>query len=441
MNSPVTTPAAEAKAQLLDKFQHLEKLLQESTNGYVHGIRKQAIAAFEKLGFPGPKDEEWRYTNIASRIKGHIDFSLINKTSNLAPADLKKLLFEGLEANVMVFINGVYSPYASTILTPIHEVEILSFERAEDKNVGPFYDQFAKYAGFENDGLTALNTAFAEHGTYIYVPEGQQVALPVILLYISDTTHHSVFSQPRNLVVLGKNSHLKLIETYATVGESASFSNTVTEAVVAEGAHLEYYKFQNEGSQSSHVGTTQIYQHGGSKSSALTVTANGDMVRNNLNVVLDGEECEAFMHGLYIINGRTHVDNHTTVAHKQPNSQSNELYKGIIDGRSTAVFNGKILVDQIAQKTNAFQSNRNILLSDDATVNTKPQLEIFADDVRCTHGATTGALDEEPMFYLRSRGIGETEARHMLLQAFAGEVLDIISVPEIRTAIDRWLKL
>jgi Fe-S cluster assembly protein SufD len=241
---------------------------------------------------------------------------------------------------------------------------------------------------------------------------------------------------PRNLLVAGKNSQASVVEVYLTRGEGTSFTNIVTEIVVQENANLEHTKIQNEGSQAFNIGTTQVYQARDSKFFSVTISLNGAIIRNDLNIVLDDQNCEANLYGLYMPTGKTHIDNHSLVDHAKPHSYSNELYKGILDGKSTGVFNGKIFVRQDAQKTNAFQSNRNILLSKDASMNTKPQLEIFADDVKCSHGATTGQLDEDMLFYLRARGIGLDKARALLMYAFAGDVINQVKIEAVRHYIE-----
>jgi Fe-S cluster assembly protein SufD len=246
-----------------------------------------------------------------------------------------------------------------------------------------------------------------------------------------------VLSQPRTLIYVAANAEVKLVEEEVTIGTSDSFINKVSEIVVEENAQVSIYKIQNEDSHSSCVKTTHVRQLGVSKVNSVTITLNGGVIRNNLNFILEAPGCESNMYGLYCVKGNTHVDNHTIVDNQQPHSLSNELYKGIIDENATGVFNGKIFVRQDAQKTNAYQSNKNVLLSDTATVNTKPQLEIFADDVKCSHGCTIGRLDDEALFYLQARGIGEKAAKALLLHAFAVEILDKIELEPIRQYVDQ----
>jgi len=269
------------------------------------------------------------------------------------------------------------------------------------------------------------------------VPDKQTLEHPVYLYFISDGRLAKPFSQPRNLFVVGRESTAKMVEVFHTIGQHHSFTNVVTEIVVAENASVEYYKVQDESENAHHVGTTQAHLSRDSKFAAYTVCLRGALLRNNLNLILDGSNVEAHMYGLYLLNGKTHADNHTLADHRQPNSYSNELYKGILDGKSTGVFNGKVFVRQAAQKTNAFQSNRNLVLSKEASMNTKPQLEIYADDVKCSHGATVGQLDEDMLFYLRTRGIPAESARALLMRAFAEDVLTTISIAPLREYLEK----
>ena len=287
------------------------------------------------------------------------------------------------------------------------------------------------------DGIHALNTAFLQEGIFLHVKKGKVVEHPVYLYHIIDARSGNILSQPRTLIYIGEAAQVDFAETYATLGLSESFTNEVTEIVVEKEAVVEYYKIQNDVSSSNQVNTTHFRQIGKSHVHTVNISLNGGIIRNNLNIALEAAHCETNLHGLYFLKGQTHVDNHTVVDNVKPNCLSNELYKGVIDDSATAVFNGKIYVQPYAQKTNAFQSNKNILLSDTATVNTKPQLEIFADDVKCSHGCTVGQLDEEGLFYLRSRGIGEQKAKSLLVHAFAVDILEHIKLEPIKEHVDK----
>jgi Fe-S cluster assembly protein SufD len=425
MNTTVNT--TDLKETLLSSF----KSNQSSLNGNkaLQSRKKEALANFEKSGFPTTKNEEWKYTNVSSILKK--DFILSGSTS-LNKEDIQPFLLGGPEANHIIFLNGIYSKEYSKIVSPESSLIIKNFSDAEPAILEAY---FGKLADANKDSFTALNTAFAENGAYIRVPKGKIVEAPVILYFISDARQTDILTQPRNLFLAEENSQIKIIETFNNLGSKASFTNIVTEVIVRQDAIVEYYKIQNESEDGHHVGTTEVLHEGKSIFSSTTVTINGGIIRNNLNIELGAEFCESTLYGLYVLKNKQHVDNHTLVDHAKPNCYSNELYKGILDDKSTGVFNGKINVKPDAQKTNAFQSNKNILLSKDASMNTKPQLEIFADDVKCSHGTTVGQMDEEPLFYLRSRGIREDNAKALLMNAFANDIIEHIKIESLKDKI------
>ncbi|SFC60513.1 Fe-S cluster assembly protein SufD [Flexibacter flexilis DSM 6793] len=421
-----TTDNTDLKNNLLASFE------QQAQNQATYIIQKQAIENFERLGLPTTKHEEWKYTNLASTLK--------NSFAVAATSDVEavpNLPFD-LEANVLVFINGVFSSAASQVIAPETDLVILPMQEAFAQYPDLVTTHFARHADSEKEAFTALNTAFASNALFVHVPKNKVLAQPVVFYYLVDATQENVLVQPRSLVVLGENSQSKWIEIGLTAGENHVLSNGVTEIVASERALVEWYQMQLEGRVS--INTTAVSIATGANFSALTVTANGQITRNNLQLLLNGPHCEGHMYGLYLGKGKSLIDNHTVADHRFPNCESNELYKGVLSDRATGVFNGKIFVKPDAQKTNAFQSNRNILLSDDANAYTKPQLEIFADDVKCSHGATVGTLDEEPLFYLRARGLSEDTARALLLHAFAADVLEKISIPELKEYADQQLE-
>lgn len=414
--------------KLLASFDNVSK-----RNAVLTTTRLEALARFEALGFPSTRNEEWKYTNLKPALSHDYD---LNATGSVAAADLQPVLVPDADAHVLVFVNGVYQA-ASSRIQPSDGITITTFGEALEEHPALVEKHFAQIAEYQKDALTALNTAFAQEGVFVHVPDKKTLAHPVYLYFISDGRQAKPFSQPRNLVVVGRESTAKLVEVFHTIGANNSFTNVVTEISVGENASVEYYKVQDESENAHHVGTTQAHLARDSRFSAYTVSLKGALLRNNLNLILDGSNVEAHMYGLYLLDGKTHADNHTLADHRQPNSYSNELYKGILDGRSTGVFNGKVFVRQIAQKTNAFQSNRNLVLSKEASMNTKPQLEIFADDVKCSHGATVGQLDEDMLFYLRTRGIPAENARALLMRAFAEDVLTTISIAPLRQYIEQ----
>lgn len=417
------------KTQLIADFKTAEGRMNGEAKSAVHQIRQQALERFDKLGFPTIRHEEWKYSNVKNLVNQAFDF---NAVTNFSAKDLEDMSIPNLEGNILYFINGIYNAELSTIVSPDSELQILTFAEAAKTQPALVEQHFNKYSDYQDNAFTALNTAFASNGVFVHVPENKVVEQPIILRFISDARTLNVASQPRNLIVVGKRSEVQIAESFRSFGENASFTNAVTEFVIDEEANVHYYKVQNESDKSYHIGTTSVVQKSKSVFTANTVTANGGFVRNNLNIKIDGEYAEANMFGLYIPNGKQHVDNHTAVDHAKPNSNSNELYKGILKGKSTGVFNGKIFVRQDAQKTNAFQSCKNVLLSEDASMNTKPQLEIWADDVKCSHGTTTGQLNDDALFYMQARGISKDSARALLTLAFAQDVIDKFEIVAIK---------
>lgn len=383
--------------------------------------RQQALDGLAKLGLPSTKHEEYRFTPVVRYLEKNFVWPAPTTESTLPSIDA--FLIQNLDANVLTFVNGQFNAGLSRIVSPAHELTVTSLKDAITKGNAVVKEHLGKYLSNDWDAFAAMNAAFWQDGLVIHVPKHTAVQKPVFILQLNDATAAPVISTTRVLAVLESGSTLSVIEKSDTLGKSPVFHNFSEEWIVKEKAHLEYCKIQNDSGQICQVSNTVIYQADASLLNTFTITLNGQLIRNNLRILIDGEQCESHFYGLYMITGNTLADNHTVVDHKKPNSFSNELYKGIMDGSSRGVFNGKIYVQPHAQKTNAFQSNRNIILSETATVNTKPQLEIWADDVKCSHGCTSGQLDDEALFYLRSRGIKESSAQAMLLYAFANEVL------------------
>ena len=396
--------------------------------------RKQALTNFQKLGLPTNKSEEYRFTPIAKNLSKNFSWKANATPSNIE--SVEAFLIKDVEASVVVLINGVYSASLSNINHNESEISILPLAEAFGAYPSVIAEHFGKYLPNESDSFVALNGAFWQEGVFIHVKENAAVEKPVLILHVNDAKTELVNAQTRLLTILEKNSTLSIIEKFDSVGSHPVFHNFCEELVVKENARLEYGKVQNDSGNRVQVANTVIHQSDTSKVDTFTLTLDGEIIRNNLAIVIDGENCESHFHGLYLLQGGTLADNHTVVDHKRPNSFSNELYKGIMDGQAKGIFNGKIFVRPQAQKTNAFQSNRNILLSDTATVNTKPQLEIWADDVKCSHGCTSGQLDEEALFYLRSRGIPADTAKAMLLYAFALDVLTPVKNEALKSYFD-----
>ena len=397
-------------------------------------FRKNALEIFQQLGLPSNKHEEYKYTPITRELEKNFSFQQPGTEPLLK--DLNEFLIPALDANILVFVNGIYSADHSVMRSPASQLTIQNLEEALlEKNIAAT-EHFNQHVRIKSDAFAAWNTADWKAGLFIRVPDNTVVEKPLVIHYINDASAGEIVATHRNLIIIGKNSEVTIVEKFNSTGDGNHFTNLVNEIVVAENSRLEYYSLQNDKGNRYQYSNTEIYQKNSSRVNTYTFNLQGNILRTNLHLIIDGEGIESHMYGLYLLAGNTLADNHTVVDHKKPHSFTNELYKGIMDENSKGVFNGKIFVRPQAQKTNAFQANRNILLSEKATVNTKPQLEIWADDVKCSHGCTTGQLDEEALFYLRTRGIHKDTARAMMLYAFAGEVTDKIANSSIRTYID-----
>jgi Fe-S cluster assembly protein SufD len=421
-------------AYFKEQFDQLQSADKESS---LSAIRQQAFDSFVKTGIPSLRNEEWKYTRISGVFNKDYHYSFDKATTSLDKNDLKNIRLPDHEkASELIFINGLFSFTLSSIRS--EGLVVLPLDQAFQ---GEYRDIVLKHLWHSNnylkDGINALSTALLNGGIFVYVKKTHEQEEPVYVYNITDARSQHIFSQPRSLIYISEGAKLQLAETFSTIGLHDNFTNQVMEIAVEKDAILEYYKIQNDAAHSSQVSTTHIRQIGKSYTHSVTISLNGGIVRNNLNVILDAAHNEAHLYGLYFPTGDTHIDNHTIVDNAQPNCLSNELYKGIMDGNATGVFNGKIFVQRDAQKTNAYQSNKNILLTETASVNTKPQLEIFADDVKCSHGCTVGQLDEEGLFYLQSRGINERKAKSLLLYGFAIDILDKIKSASIRNYVER----
>jgi Fe-S cluster assembly protein SufD len=415
------------KDKLIFEFENSKLFLFGDTQ-----LRNKAIESFYKQGIPTRKHEEYKYIRMDLMLKGEFDFST-NK--NCSDAQIESLKFLK-EAYVVIIENGIFIEGSSNLQNLPKGLTICSLVDAEKSNSPVFEKHYAQYADVKADPFIALNTAMTKDGVFIHVAKNAIIEKPIHIIHISTASENTII-HPRNLIVVDENSQAKIIESFETVDTSAkTVSNALTEIVIDKHAIVDHYKIQDEKELGYLVNTTQVIQQKQSVFSTHTFTLSGSLVRNNLTLVLDDEHIESHLNGLYLTTGNQVVDNHTVVDHRKPNCNSNELYKGIIDGKSTATFNGKIFVRKDAQKTNAFQSNKNILLSQAGTINTKPQLEIYADDVKCSHGSTTGKLDQEEIFYLRARGIGVINAKKLLMHAFASEVVNTIKIEALREYVE-----
>ena len=360
-----------------------------------------------------------------------------NQNKNISKEFIKSLLFDEMEHSLIVFINGRYSREYSVLLNLPEGVIVGSIAEEIKDNNKVLLKHFGKYADYQNHIFTALSTAYTDDGAFIYIPAGKIVEDPIHILFITASDNEKILTQPRNLFVAEKNSQVTIIEHYASEQESTYFTNSVTEIVAEENAVVDHIKLQEESKKAFHIARMEVDQEKNSNFSSHLISTGGDLSRNDFNAKFNDEGGECTLNGLYMIDGTQLFDAHTLMDHAKPHCNSHEHYKGILDDKSRGVFNGKVIVRQDAQKTNAFQENNNILLSDQALVNTKPQLEIFADDVKCSHGATIGQMDDDAKFYLKSRGIGEEASKGILLHAFASDVVTSIKIESVRDYIEK----
>lgn len=425
----------EIKDWYVSNFGEFEKRLNGGRDNSIHQKRKDALSNFSRLDFPTIKDEEWKYTSIASLLKHNFVPSYENK--DVSTQFIKSKLFDEMEHSLIVFVNGRYAP-AHTDLLNLPKGVIVGSIANEIKNKNEIlHKYFGKYADHQNHIFTALSTAFTEDGAFIYVPAGKIIEEPIHIIFVTTSGNQKILTQPRNLFVAEKNSQVTIIEHYVSEAASIYFTNAVTEIVAEENAIVDHIKLQEESKKAFHIARMEVDQERTSNFSSHLISTGADLTRNEFNARFNDEGGECTLNGLYMIDGTQLFDAHTLMDHAKPHCNSHEHYKGILDGKSRGVFNGKVIVRQDAQKTNAFQENNNILLSDEALVNTKPQLEIFADDVKCSHGATIGQMDEDAKFYLKSRGIGEEASKGILLHAFASDVVTSIKIESVRNYIER----
>lgn len=397
-------------------------------------IKDEAIKEFEEKGFPTKKDEAWKYTSLNALTK--VDYSLFPKVDiTLEYSQVKQYFIHDIDSYKIVFIDGVYSSHLSQTTHEGADICLLSAAMTKPKYKPVIDKYFNKIA--KTDSLVSLNTAFAKEGAYIYVPKGKAVDMPIQIVHFSTGNEANLMLQPRNLIVVEEGAEVQIIERHQSLSENPVFTNSVTEIFAGDRALVDYYKIQNDKETASLIDNTHIEQHANNEVALHTFSFGGKLTRNNLNYYQRGSHSNSILKGVTIIEDKQHVDHNTLVHHTQPDCESHQDYKGVYDDNSTGVFNGKVLVDKVAQKLNAYQSNNNILVSDKATINSKPQLEIFADDVRCSHGCTIGQLDEDALFYLRSRGIGVKEARALLMYAFANTVLESVKIPQLKTRVNK----
>ena len=425
------TTVKEQEGTYLSSFTRMEKALNENAPAWLAKLRRGAIDSFAELGFPTTHNEEWLYTNVSSLASIPFVPAKVTLTEELRQK-IDSVPLAGLGCNRLTFLNGRYVPELSELRDVPEGLKAVSMASAWKTHGALLQRHLGHYADAKTHAFIALNSAFFEDGAFIEVPKGVVLEEPLHILQISHGGGQPTLSHPRNLIVVGDTGQASIIETFVSLEEDTTFTNTVTEIVAGEGALVDYTKVQQESDLAFHYARVQVHQERSSSVATHSIQLGGNLAREEVQVVLAGEGAESHLYGLYVIAGRQHVDNHTVIDHAKAHCTSREVYKGVLDGKSQGVFNGKIIVRPDAQKTDSKQSNKNLLLSEDAIIDTKPQLEIFADDVKCTHGATVGQIDPEAVFYLRSRGIGMQDAKKLLTYAFANDVMERIKLQPLR---------
>jgi Fe-S cluster assembly protein SufD len=423
----------ELKEKLLSSFMAFEELV--DVHSELHDLRTSALKNFENKGFPTKKEESWKYTSLNAILKN--DFTVFPKSENsIEFKDVKKYFIHEIDTYKLVFIDGVFSSHLSSTTHEGLDICLMSSALHKPKYKMVIDNYFNKIAN-KDESLTSLNTAFANEGAYVNIPKSTVVRKPIEIMYFSTGNEAALLVQPRNLIIVGENSHVQIIERHQSLNENPVLTNSVTEIFAQKRAIVDYYKIQNDNLEANLIDNTYVSQKQETNVSVNTFCFGGNLTRNNLNFYHFGERIVSNLNGITIIGEKQHVDHYTLVQHSTPNCESHQDYKGIYSDRSTGVFNGKIFVEKEAQKTNAFQKSNNILLGDKSTINAKPQLEIFADDVKCSHGCTIGQLDETAMFYMQQRGIPKKEAKALLMYAFSNAVIESIKIPELKQRITK----
>ncbi|MCZ6506845.1 MAG: Fe-S cluster assembly protein SufD [Acidobacteria bacterium] len=429
-----TTPAANTDAYTRG-FARLAGELASGGSPRLQALRQAAIERFAELGFPTTRQEAWRFTNVAPIARTPL--TVATDAPSVTAADIER--YHYADCTQMVLVNGRLAPEHTRLLGLPEGVVVSSLAEAWQSHPQLVEEHLCRYAKFDDHAFVALNTALHADGVFIYVPKGVVVETPINLILVGAPQDEPLAFFPRLLFVTEESSQVTIFEQHVTVGEGTYFTCPVLEIVAGANTTIDHYKLQRETLAAFHMSTLQVKQHRDSNFSSHCLSWGGLIVRNDVNATLDGENCTAILNGLYMVEGKQLVDNHMRVEHNMPNCYSHELYKGILEGKSRGVFTGLIYVKKDAQKTDAVQANRNLLLSNEALCNSQPQLEILADDVRCTHGSTVGQLDKLAIFYLRSRGIGEEAARSLLTYAFAADIVTRVKLPQVRRDLEEFL--
>ncbi|MCX7610181.1 MAG: Fe-S cluster assembly protein SufD [Ignavibacterium sp.] len=419
----------------LNNFLEFERNLNGEKDLPIHSFRKKSFEYFNTLDLPTIKNEEWKYTNVSFLNNEY--FKISNQKLDFSFDHIQKFLFDNLEHSLITLVNGFFNKNLSKLLDIPKGVEIISLAEALKLNHPIVEKYLGKISDNKDNFFTSLNTSFINDGVFIYIPDGKIIEDPIHIIFYQNSIQENNLVQPRNLFVIGKNSQVSIIEHYVSDTDTKYFTNSVTEIFVDENGILDHIRLQEESLQAVHIGRMDVNQERYSNFSSHLISTGAKFSRNEFNTRFIGQGGESTLNGLFMIDGEQLFDAHTLIDHAQPNCNSHEHYKGILQGNSRGVFNGKVMVRPDAQKTNAFQENNTILLSESATMNSKPQLEIFADDVKCSHGATVGKLNEEAMFYLKTRGIGQEAATAMLIHAFASDVITSIKIEALRDYLEK----
>lgn len=423
-----------AKERYLTEYDQLEQALPGAGVPWLREARRRGLSCFAESGFPTPRQEDWKYTDVGPIAKRHFSFDPA-APGDVNPAQLQPFVFQGLDTHTLVFVNGCFAPSLSRLEGLPAGVTLSSLAEALARSPRELEAYLTRIADSGASGFTALNTAFMNDGAYLHVSRGVSVGQPVHVLYLV-SSDGEIVTHPRNLIVADEHSRVTVIENYIGLNATPYFTNAITEVAAGTGAAVEHYKLQQESQKSYHVATIQAWQERDSRFVSRNVSLGGRLVRNDINTLFGAPGGDCVLEGLFMASGRQHVDNHTFVDHAVPHCSSNEYYKGVLADRARGVFNGRVMVRQDAQQSDAQQANHNLLLSEGAEMDTKPQLEIYADDVSCTHGATVGHLEDDALFYLRSRGVDEQSARSLLTYAFAREIVERIDLDPVRLGIE-----
>ena len=420
------------KIEIKNKYKSLIENF--SVNNSVAEVRKTGVEKFNELEFPTIKTEEWKYTKVDSIISQN--YKLAESETEFTDDEIKSFVFDSFETDLLVFVDGIYNEKFSTVSQNSEKIKIGNLASNYDSDL--VKKSLNKLSAVDN-AFNAFNTAVANDGLFIEVADNQVVEKPVQVLFVSGKSANTL-SVPRNLISVGKNSQVSIVVNYNGVEDSNYFVNAVTEISIDKNGILDYYKIQNESKSAYHVDKIQVAQERDSVLNSFSLSFGGSIVRNDLNTVMNDENIESNFLGLYIASDKQHVDNHTLADHAKPNCLSNEIYKGVLTDNARGVFNGKIMVRPDAQQTNAYQTNKTILLSDSARMDTKPQLEIYADDVKCSHGATVGSVDDQSLFYLQARGIKKETAEMILVKAFVFDVVEKIKIEALQKEVNKLIE-